>query len=90
MSIDHVALLVQQLKASGQLPAILEHPSVQEVLAQTQPKPQKFSITDLSEDEYVFMVAYRSFLATEYGNPYVGMASKFARYLQSEVDKVRT
>lgn len=89
MSNDMVALLVQQLKASGQLPAILEHPSVQEVLAQSQPV-QKFSLTDLSEDEYVFMVAYRSFLATEYGNPYVGMASKFARYLQSEVDKARS
>lgn len=89
MSQEYIALLVQQLKASGQLESILQHPSVKEVLAQLQPpaQPKRYVMDNLSEDEVVFMTAYKAFISSESGNMYVGMASKFARFLQSEVDK---
>lgn len=89
MTTEYIALLVQQLKQSGQLEAILAHPSVQDALKQMQPAPKRYVLDDLLEDEVVFITAYRSFLLTETGNMYVGMASKFARYLQSVVDKAK-
>lgn len=88
---DYTALIVQQMKQSGQLEAFLKHPSVQEVLAQSQPKvsvnESSKTVVSLSEDEEFFLQAFRGFILTEAGNPMVGMATKFARYLQSEVDK---
>lgn len=89
MTTEYIALLVQQLKQTGQLEAILAHPSIQEALKQMQPTPKRYVLDDLLEDEIVFLTAYRSFLLTEVGNQYVGMASKFARYLQSVVDKAK-
>lgn len=91
MNIDTVGLIVQQLKSTGQLGAILAHPAVQEVLTQSHaaPEPSKPSAGDLTEDEIFFMNAFRGFLATEAGSPYVGMASKFARYVQGTVDKAK-
>lgn len=90
MTNDYVSVLVQQLKQSGQLEVILNHPSVLEVLQQQQPAPKKYVLDDLSEDEVVFMRAYRAFLSDKVGNRYVGMASNFAKYLQSEVDKAKS
>lgn len=86
---DYIALIIQQLEQSGQLEAVIKHPSVQKVLAQQQPAQKKYMIDDLSEDEVVFMRAYRSFLSDKAGNQYVGMASNFAKYLQSIVDKAK-
>jgi hypothetical protein len=87
MNADYISIMVQQLKQSGQLEAILEHPSVREVLQNQKPAEKKYVISDLSEDEAIFMKAYRAFLSDKVGNKYVGMASNFARYLQSLVDK---
>ena len=89
MNNDYIALIVQQMKQTGQLEAFLKHPSIQEVLAQSQPKVSvgKQQTVALNEDEEFFLSAIRSFVLTEAGNPLVGVASKFARYLQSEVDK---
>jgi hypothetical protein len=89
MNADYIGLIVHQLEQTGQLGAIINHPSVQKVLAQTSQTPKKYIFDDLTEDEYIFMTAYRSFILTEDGNPFVGMANKFARYLQSVVDKAK-
>lgn len=90
MTNDYVSVLVQQLKQSGQLEVILKHPAILEVLQQQQPTPLKYVIDDLSEDEVVFLRAYRAFLSDGAGNRYVGMASNFAKYLQSQVDKAKS
>lgn len=87
MNPDYVTLIINQLEQSGQLNSVVNHPSVQKILAQNQPVGQKYVINDLSEDEVVFMKAYRAFLSDKQGNKYVGMASNFAKYLQSLVDK---
>lgn len=87
MNPDYVTLIINQLEQSGQLPAVINHPSVQKVLAQNPPAEKRYVISDLSEDEVVFMKAYRSFLSDKAGSKYVGMASNFAKHLQSLVDK---
>lgn len=89
MTNDYIALIIQQLEQTGQLGAVIAHPSVQKVLAQMQPTQKKYMIDDLTEDEVLFMKAYRAFLSDKVGNKYVGMASNFAKYLQSVVDKAK-
>lgn len=73
------SLLIRQLLAGN--------PALKQLLDQSQ--AQSTPEPTLTEDEQFFLKMFRGFLATEAGHPMAGMAAKFARYVQSEVDKTK-
>lgn len=84
MDDKQIALLVRQAMGNNPLAA--------QFLGQSQAAPTPTTVeqptaANLTEHEVLFINLFRAFIATDEGNPLVGLLTKFARFAQSEVDK---
>lgn len=92
MANDAIALLIQQALSSNGLQNLASNPVVAQLLGQSQPPVatiEQPSAASLTEQEVLLVHLFRGFVATDEGNPVVGLLSKFARFAQSEVDKAK-
>jgi hypothetical protein len=94
MDNDQIALLVRQALGANGMQSIVSDPLLAKLLGQSQAAPQVAAMeqpaaTSLTEHEVLFINLFRAFIATDEGNPMVGILTKFARFAQSEVDKSR-
>lgn len=94
MADDQIASLIRQALGANGLQNLASNPLVAQLLGRPQETPPVVTIeqpaaSSLTEQEILLVHLFRGFVATDEGNPVVGLLTKFARFAQSEVDKAK-
>lgn len=94
MANDAIALLIQQALGTNGLQHLASNPTIAHLIAQSQNQAPVATIEQppaakLDDHEIIVIQLLRAFVATDDGNPIVGLLTKFARFAQSEVDKAK-